>query len=96
MRTAMENSHQSANISGRCISSLRYADDVALIAEDKDSLQDLLLKISDVSQVYSLDINVKKTKVMTCAKNEINIDIQLYGEAVGTSAGLYIPRGLNQ
>ena len=64
----MENFHQGANISGRCISNLRYADDVALIAEDKDSLQEVLLKISDVSQVYSLDINVKKTKVITCAK----------------------------
>ena len=77
IRTAIENSHQGANIGGRCISNLSYVDDVALIAEDKDSLEDLLLKISDVSQLYSLDINVNKTKVMTCAKNEINIDTQL-------------------
>ena len=82
MRNAMESSSHGANIGGRCISNLRYADDVALITEDKDSLQDLLLKINVASQQYNLDMNVKKTKIMTCAKNDINVDIHLNGEKV--------------
>ena len=43
------------NIGGWCSSNLCYADDVALITEDKNSLQDLLININAASQQYNLD-----------------------------------------
>ena len=79
MRIALEDSQLGASIGGRCVSNLCYADDVALIAEDEFTLQELLQNINIASQQYSLDMNVKKTKIMTC---DINADIHLNGETV--------------
>ena len=82
MRIALEDSQLGASIGGRCVSNLRYADDVALIAEDEPTLQELLQNINLASQQYNLDMNIKKTKIMTCAKSDINADIHLNGETV--------------
>ena len=58
------------SIGGRCVSNLRYADDVAIAFT-------LLQNINLASQQYNLDMNVKKIKIMTCAKSDINADIHL-------------------
>ena len=55
---------------------------MALIAEYELTLQKLLQNINLASQQYNLDMNVKKTNIMTCAMSDINADIHLNGETV--------------
>ena len=50
-------------ITGRKISSLRYADDTTLMAENKKQ-KSLLMKVKDDSEKVGLKLNIQKTKIM--------------------------------
>ena len=52
-------------ISKRNISNLRYADDTTLMAESKEELKSLLIKVKEESEKVGLKLNVQKTKIMT-------------------------------
>ena len=52
-------------ISGRIINSLRYADDTTLMAERKEKLKSLLMKVKEESEKVCLKLNIQKTKIMT-------------------------------
>ena len=47
-------------IAGRNIDNLRYADDTTLMAESKDELKSLLLKVKKESESSGLKLNIKK------------------------------------
>ena len=51
-------------ISGRNINNLRYADDTNLMAESKEELKSLLMKVKEKSGKVGLKLNVQKTKIM--------------------------------
>ena len=51
-------------ISGRNINSLRYADDITLMAESEEELKGLLMKVNEECEKAGLKLNIKKTKVM--------------------------------
>ena len=51
-------------ISGRNISSLRYADDTTLMEESKEELKSLLMKVKEESEKYGLKLNSQKRKIM--------------------------------
>ena len=51
-------------IVGRNINSLRYADDTILMAESKEELKSLLMKVKEESQKAGLKLNIQKTKIM--------------------------------
>ena len=48
----------------RNISNLRYADDTTLIAECKEELKSLLMKVKEESEKAGLKLNIQKTKIM--------------------------------
>ena len=50
-------------IAERNINNLRYADDTSLMAETKEELKNLLIKVKQVSKV-GLKLNIQKTKIM--------------------------------
>ena len=52
-------------IAGRNTSNLRYADDTTLMAESKEELKSLLLKVKEESEKAGLKLNIQKTKIMT-------------------------------
>ena len=52
-------------IAGRNINNLRYADDITLMAESKEELKSLLMKVKEESEKVGLNLNVRKTKIMT-------------------------------
>ena len=52
-------------IAGRNINNLRYADDTTLIAESKEELKSLLMKVKEDSEKVGLKLNIQKTKIMT-------------------------------
>ena len=49
---------------GRNISNLIYADDTILMAESKEELKSLLMKVKDKSEKAGLKLNIQKTKIM--------------------------------
>ena len=51
-------------IAGRNINNLRYADDTTLMAESKEELKSLLMKVKEKSEKVGLKLNIQKTKVM--------------------------------
>ena len=52
-------------ISGRNINNLRYADNNTLMAESKEELKSLLMRVEEESEKSSLKLNIKKMKIMT-------------------------------
>ena len=48
----------------RNINNLRYADDTTLMAENKEELKSLLIKVKEESEKVGLKLNIQKTKIM--------------------------------
>ena len=51
-------------IAGRNINNLRYADDTTLMADSKEELKSLLMKVKEESEKVGLKLNIQKTKIM--------------------------------
>ena len=51
-------------IAGRNINNLRYADDTTLMAENKEELKSLLMKVKEESEKVDFKLNVQKMKIM--------------------------------
>ena len=65
MRNAgLEETQAGIKIAGRNINNLRYADDTTLIAESKEELNSLLMKVKEESEEVGLKFNIQKTKIM--------------------------------
>ncbi len=52
------------NVDGYKLKDLRFADDIALIAESAKDLQTLLNKVHTTSKKYGMEISIQKTKAM--------------------------------
>ena len=48
---------------GRKINNLRYADDTTFMAESKEELKSLLMKVKGKSEKAGLKLNIQKTKI---------------------------------
>ena len=70
-----------SEIAGRNINNLRYTDDTTLMAESKEKLKSLLMKVKEESEKVGLKLNIQKTKVM--ASGPIT-SWQIDGETVET------------
>ena len=49
----------------RNIKNFRYADDTTLMAESKEKLKSLLMKVKEKNEKAALILNIQKTKIMT-------------------------------
>ena len=65
MRNAgLEEAQAGIMIARRNINHLRYADDTTLMAESKEELKSLLMKVKEDSEKVGLKLNLQKTKIM--------------------------------
>ena len=62
--TGLDETQAGIKIAGRNINNLRYADDTTFMAESKEELKRLLMKVKEESQKVSLKLNIQKTKIM--------------------------------
>ena len=60
----LEEAQAGIKIAGRNINNLRYADDTTLMAESKEELKSLLMKVKEDSEKAGLKVNIQKTKIM--------------------------------
>ena len=75
-------------IAGRNSNNLRYTDDTTLMAESKEELKSLLMKVK-LSEKVGLKLNIQKTKIMaSCPITSWEID----GESIETVTDYF--RGL--
>ena len=64
LNVRMYESQAGIKIAGRNINNLRYADDTTLVAESKEELKSLLLKVKEESKKVGLKLNIQKNKFM--------------------------------
>ena len=65
MRNAgLDEAQAGIKIAGRNINNLRYTDDTTFIAESKEKLKSLLMKVKVESEKAGLKLNIQKTKIM--------------------------------
>ena len=81
--TGLEEAQAGIKIAGRNINNLRYADDTTLMAESKEELKSLLMKVKEESEKVGLKLNIQKTKIM--ASGPIT-SWEIDGETMGTVA----------
>ena len=82
MRNAgLEETQAGIKIARRNINNHRYADDTTLMAESKEKLKSLLMKVKQKSEKVGLKLNIQKTKIMASCPI---ISWQIDGETVET------------
>ena len=62
--TGLDEAQAEIKMAGRNINNLRYADDTTLMAESKEELKSLLMKVKVESGKAGLKFNIQKTKIM--------------------------------
>ena len=62
--TGLEETEAGIKIAGKNINNLRYADNTTLMAESKEELKSLLMKVKEESKKVGLKLNIQKTKIM--------------------------------
>ena len=82
----LDESQAGIKIAGRNINNLRYAHDTTLMAETKEELKSLLMKVKEESEKVDLKLNIQKTKIMA---SDLITSWQIDGEKVETVADFY-------
>ena len=68
------------NIDGCRLKDLRFADDIALLADSEEDLQTLINKVHEISKKYGMEISIPKTKTMVFdsnSKDPVKANIQI-------------------
>ena len=60
----LDEAQDGIKIAGRNINNLRYADDTTLMAESKEELKSLLMKVEEKNEKAGLKLNIQKMKIM--------------------------------
>ena len=60
----LDESQGGIKIDGKNINNLKYADDITLVAESKEKLKSLLMKVKEESEKADLKFNIQKMKIM--------------------------------
>ena len=81
--TGLDEAQAGIKISKRNISNLRYAGDTTVMAESKEELKRLLMKVREESEKVGLKLNIQKTKIMASGPST---SWQIDGETVETVA----------
>jgi hypothetical protein len=62
-------------IGGQIIHTVKYADDLVLLAKEDKVLQDMIDKLIKIGRCYGMEMNVEKTKVMRISKQPSPVKI---------------------
>ena len=67
--TGLDEAQAGIKVAGRNINNLRYADDTTLMAESKEELKSLMMKVKEESEKVGLKLNIQKMKIMAADPN---------------------------
>jgi len=65
------------NIGGQSIQTVKYADDLILIAKEETVLQGMINKLIEIGSCYGMEMNVEKTKVMRISRQPSPVTIMI-------------------
>ena len=84
--SGLEEAQAGIKIARRNINNLRYADGTTIMAESKEELKSLLMKVKEESEKVDLKLNIRKTKIMaSCSITSWQTD----GETMETVTDFY-------
>ena len=83
----LDDAQAKIKIAGRNINNFRYADDTILMAQSKEELKSLLMKVKEESEKVGLTLNIQETKIM--ASNPIT-SWQIDGETMETVTDFFL------
>ena len=101
MADALEDFNRSGKVGGRCVTNLRFADDIDLIAGSRAELADLTSRLDITARCYGMEISNEKSKVMVTSKqrddgNLDNEEVKVDGNTLeGVARFLYLGSTLN-
>ena len=64
-------------IGGQIIHTVKYADDLVLLAKEGNVLQKMIDTLIEIGGCYGMEMNVEKTKVMRISKQQIPVKIMI-------------------
>ena len=64
INAGLDEAQAEIKIAGRNINNLRYTDDTTLMAESKEQLKSLLMKVKEESEKVGLKLSIQKTKII--------------------------------
>ena len=64
LKYGLDDSQAESKIAEKNINNLRYSDDTTPVAENKEELNSLLMRVKEESEKVSLKLNIQNTKVM--------------------------------
>ena len=82
-KAGLDEAQAGIKFAGRNFNNLRYADDITLVAESKEELKSLLIKVKEEREKVGLKFNIQKTKIRASSPNT---SWQIDGETVETVA----------
>ena len=65
------------NIGGQIIQTVKYADDLVLMAKEETVLQGMIDKLTEIGRCYGIEMNVEKTKVMRISRQPSPVKIMI-------------------
>jgi len=65
------------NIGGQTIQTVKYADDLVLMAKEETVLQGMIDKLIEIGSCYGMEMNVEKTKVMRISRQPSPVTIMI-------------------
>ena len=64
INAGLDEAQAEIKVAGRIINNLRYADDTTLMAESKEELRSLWMKVKEEIEKVDLKLNIQKTNMM--------------------------------
>ena len=65
-------------IGGQIIHTVKYADDLVLLAKEEKVLQDMINKLTEIGKSYGMEMNVEKTKVIRISRKPFPVKIIIH------------------
>ena len=84
MSDTLEEHDWKVSIGGRNITNLRFADDIDALAEEEQELEAQVESLDETCTRYKMEISAEKTKLMTNSANDIQREIKVKGQKLGT------------
>jgi hypothetical protein len=79
-------------IGGQIINTVKYADDLVLLAKEEMVLQDMIDKLNEIGRCYGMEMNVEKTKVMRISRQPFPVKLIDRPKTTGECGIFYIFR----
>ena len=80
MSDALEEHDGKGSTGGRNITNMRFADDIAALAEEEQELEALVESLDKTCTSYKMEISTEKTKLMTNSTSGIQREIKVKGQ----------------